>query len=152
MRAKLAADSQLDNSDITISSNSAVITLTGHASSTDARSEATVAAEAVDGVRSVFNQLAVSPTAAAVGAQIDRAEAHTAQGASDLWLTAKVKAAVLSESQAYGDVTVSVHSGIVALGGTLDNPRYAIPRLKAMIANIDGVRGVDSSALEGGAK
>lgn len=63
VRAKLARDATLNSSNITVSSNSAVITLTGSTSSADARSEATVATEMVEGVKSVVNQLVVNPAA-----------------------------------------------------------------------------------------
>lgn len=153
VRAKLAGDALLHHSDITVAVNSAVVTLTGNASSADARSEATVATEAVDGVKSVINQLAVSPTAAAVGAQVDRAAAQTQAVGSDLWLSAKVKAALLADSPAYGSaLSVDCHAGVVALSGTLDNPRKAIPHLREVIGRIDGVRRIDTSALEGGAQ
>jgi len=152
VRSRLAGDAILNNSDITVSSNSAVVTLTGSASGADARAEATGAAGMVEGVKGVVNHLSVSSTAAATGAQIDRVAAQTSTGASDLWLTAKVKSAVLADSPVYSDLTVSVHSGIVALGGTLNDSGHEIPHLKTLIAGIEGVRGVDSSALEGGAK
>lgn len=152
VEARLAHNARLQDSIITVHADSQTVTLTGTASSADAASEAGSDAEKVAGVRAVTNLLAVDPTAAAVGAPIDRTADYAGANpaASDLALTARAKQALLDASPVYGyELTVQAHHGIVSLSGTLDDPA-AVPRVRQVVSRVDGVLGVDTSALEGG--
>lgn len=154
VRAVLAQDTLLRDSAITVESNSQVISLTGTASSDDARNQAGSDAGKVVGVKAVTNQLSVDPPAATTGAPsfVRTPDNADDPAAADLKLASRVRQALLDASPAYGhQLTVQAHEGIVSLSGALGDPAD-LPRLREVVGKVDGVRGVDTSALEGGPK
>ena len=85
--------------------------------------------------------------------QADRSDRTTAaqtesnQPMSDTWITTKVKAALLAESDVSGlDITVETANGTVSLSGDVDN-RAQIDRATAIARDIEGVRAVDAKQL-----
>ena len=68
VKAKLMGESSLKNSDISVTTTNGVVTLEGQASSGEAKSAAESATRAVDGVRSVDNNLK-TPSASSAGAR-----------------------------------------------------------------------------------
>lgn len=85
--------------------------------------------------------------------QADRSDRTTAaqtesdRPMSDAWITTKVKAALLAESDVSGlDVTVETANGTVSLSGDVDN-RAQIDRATAVARDIEGVRSVDAKQL-----
>jgi osmotically-inducible protein OsmY len=153
VRATLAQDALLRDSAITVESNSQVITLTGTASSDDARNLAGSDAEKVAGVKAVTNQISVDAPAASASKPSDQAQDNADDAAaSDAKLASRVTQALLDASPAYGHkLTVQAHDGMVSLSGTLDDPD-ALPRVRELVGRVEGVRGVDTSALQSGAK
>ncbi len=94
--------------------------------------------------------------AGAVSAQetADRAEhttaAHTesAQPMSDTWITTKVKADLLAESDVSGlDISVETANGLVSLSGDVEN-QAQIDRATAIATGIEGVTSVDAKQLK----
>ncbi len=83
----------------------------------------------------------------------DRSEHTTAantesdQPMSDTWITTKVKASLLAESDVSGlDISVETANGTVSLSGDVDN-QAQIDRATAVAREIEGVRSVDAKQL-----
>lgn len=75
------------------------------------------------------------------------AQTESDQPMSDTWITTKVKAALLAESDVSGlDITVETANGTVSLSGDVDS-RAQIDRATAVTRDIDGVRSVDAKQL-----
>ena len=154
VRERLAQDSLLQDSAITVGSSSQVISLTGTASSDEARNQAGSDAEKVAGVKAVTNQLSVNSPAASTGAPsfIRTPDNADDAAAADLRLADRARQALLDASPEWGHkLTVQAHDGVVSLSGTLDDPA-ALPQLRELVGRVEGVRGVDTSALENGPK
>lgn len=151
VKAKLMGESSLKNSDISVTTTNGVVTLEGQASSGEAKSAAESATRAVDGVRSVDNNLK-TPSASSAGARTKAAVARTGQAVSDSWITTKVKSEILAGSVKEGfDVSVETIDGVVVLKGRLpDQP--ALDHVRKMTLQVKGVKSVDSSAVSVGGK
>jgi hyperosmotically inducible protein len=66
---------------------------------------------------------------------------------SDTWITTKVKSVLLADSDAKGlDVGVDTKDGVVTLEGELTT-QAAVDHVKALAMDVEGVKGVDASAL-----
>ena len=139
VKAKLMSEDSLKKSDIKVITTNGVVTLSGSASSPEAKSLAKTAAETVDGVRSVDNTLKTPGSSQAV--------AKTKRVVSDSWITTKVKSELLADSISKGiDVSVVTLHGVVVLKGALAN-QDAIEHVKDIAAKVKGVKSVDTSAL-----
>jgi osmotically-inducible protein OsmY len=67
---------------------------------------------------------------------------------SDDWITGEVKSEILADSTSAGfTVNVYTRQGVVVLRGELADWN-AIARIKSIVRNVRGVRGVDTSALQ----
>jgi len=139
VKAKLMGDDSLKKSDIDVTTTNGVVTLDGSASSSDAKSIAEAAAMSVEGVKSVDNNLK-TPTSNATFEKAKRAM-------SDSWITAKVKTRIFADNVGKGfKVSVKTVHGVVVLKGTLAN-QDAIDHVKDVAGKVDGVKSVDTSAL-----
>ena len=152
VKAKLAMDRDLDSSDITVSTTNGTVTLTGSVSDSAARSAAETATRSFAGVTNVNNRLTVpSPSVASAtrdaGDSVKATGDAAAQAMSDTWITTKVKSVLLADSDAKGlDVKVDTKDGVVALEGELAT-QAAVDHVKALAMDVEGVKGVDASAL-----
>lgn len=80
------------------------------------------------------------------------ANTESQQPVSDTWITTKVKAALLAESDVSGlDITVETANGTVSLSGDVEN-RTQIERATSIARGIEGVRTVDAKQLKVGAQ
>jgi hyperosmotically inducible periplasmic protein len=144
VKAKLATDSSIKSSDISVTTSNGAVTLEGSVSDAAAKSAAERTARSVTGVTSVYNRLSTSSgTMTAM-----KTTAGDAQDAmSDTWITTKVKSLLLADSDAKGfDVKVETKDGIVILEGALESPE-AIAHVKDIAAGVEGVKGVDTTAM-----
>lgn len=149
VKARLIGDPSLKDSDISVTTTNGVVTLTGKASSGEAKSFAEAAASAVDGVRSVDNNLK-TPSGSTVSAKTKAVVAKTGQAVSDSWITTKVKTEILAGSVGEGvDVSVETTDGVVVLKGRLPD-QLALDRVRQMTLQVKGVKGVVSSAVSVG--
>jgi hyperosmotically inducible periplasmic protein len=152
VKAKLAMDRDLDSSDITVSTTNGTVTLTGSVSDSAARSAAETATRSFAGVTNVNNRLTVpSPSVASatrdMGDSVKATGDAAAQAVSDTWITTKVKSVLLADSDAKGlDVSVDTKEGVVTLEGELTS-QAAVDHVKALAMDVEGVKGVDTSAL-----
>jgi hyperosmotically inducible periplasmic protein len=152
VKAKLAMDRDLDSSDITVSTTNGTVTLTGSVSDSAARSAAETATRSFAGVTNVNNRLTVpSPSVASatrdMGDSVKATGDAAAQAVSDTWITTKVKSVLLADNDAKGlDVSVDTKEGVVTLEGELTS-QAAVDHVKALAMDVEGVKGVDTSAL-----
>ncbi|PIQ10433.1 MAG: hypothetical protein COW48_04015 [Hydrogenophilales bacterium CG17_big_fil_post_rev_8_21_14_2_50_63_12] len=139
VKAKLMAEDSLKKTDIKVITTNGVVTLSGSASSSEAKSVAEAATKLVDGVKSVDNTLKTPGSSHAV--------AKTKRVVSDSWITTKVKSGLLADNISKGvDVSVKTLHGVVVLKGALAN-QDAIDHVKDVAAKVKGVKSVDTSAL-----
>jgi hyperosmotically inducible protein len=137
VKERLASDHRLASANISVTTNDAVVTLTGTAPSADASNAAEENAEGVSGVRSVDNQIAAP------------SKLHDAAGkVSDDWITTRIKTELFTNRSTQGDsnISVSTSQGVVHLTGTAIS-KEAYDQAKTVAQNVKGVRSVDSSAL-----
>lgn len=139
VKAKLMTVKNLKDSDISVTTNNAVVTLEGTVIDSDAKAAAEDAAGSVDGVRSVRNNLNTSVNSMTMS--------DTQRVMSDSWITTKVKSELLADSISKGfDVSVETKQGVVTLKGELKN-QEAIDHVKKLAAGVEGVKNVEASAL-----
>jgi hyperosmotically inducible periplasmic protein len=146
VKSKFIGESGLKNSHISVTTTNGVVTLTGRATSSNAKSLAESDAKLIEGVKSVDNAL-TTPSSSKAAAKTKKAVAKTERAVSDSWITTKVKSEILADSVSKGfDVTVTTIHGVVVLKGELDS-RDAVLHVKDIAAKVDGVKSVDISAL-----
>lgn len=146
VKAKLMGEDSLKQSDINVTTTNSVVTLTGSASSSNAKSIAEAATKSIEGVKSVDNSLK-TPASSPTAAKVDNAVAKTERVISDSWISTKVKSDLLASSFSKGmDVDVQTIHGVVVLRGNLAN-QDAIDHVKDIAEQVDGVKSVNTSAL-----
>jgi len=144
VKAKLIGEESLKQSDISVSTTNGVVTLTGSATSSDAKALAAKLAKGVDGVRSVDGDMKTPTSSKAVD--------DTKRAVSDSWITTKVKSELLANSMSKGfKISVTTTHGVVVLTGALAN-QDAIDNVKDLAEKVDGVKSVDISAVTVAAK
>src|SRR3569833_191037 len=138
VKAKLIGEESLKQSDISVSTTNGVVTLTGSATSSDAKALAAKLARGVDGDTK-------TPTSS-------KAVDDTKRAVSDSWITTKVKSELLANSMSKGfKISVTTTHGVVVLTGALAN-QDAIDNVKDLAEKVDGVKSVDISAVTVAAK
>ncbi len=129
----------LRGADIKVTTTNAVVTLDGKVGSWKAKSTVDDIVLAVDGVKSVDDNLKIPGSSSET--------AKTEHLVSDTWITTKVKSEILADSVSKGfDVTVTTIRGVVVLKGSLANPD-AIAHVKDITEKVDGVKSVNTSDL-----
>lgn len=151
VKAKLMGKHILRHSDVDVTTTNGVVTLTGTASGPKAMAFAVDTAKAVEGVKSVDNDLTVASRSKASGKMHEMAD-DTQHVVSDSWITTKLKSSLLADSVSKGvDVSVETTHGVVVLKGTLAN-QAAIDHVKTMAEQVSGVKSVDTTGLTVAAK
>jgi len=144
VKAKLATDSSIKSSDISVTTTNGAVTLEGTVSDAAAKSAAERVAKSTTGVTSVYNRLSTSSGSMTAM----KTAADDAQDAmSDTWITTKVKSVLLADSDAKGfEVNVETKDGVVTLQGELDN-QEAINHVREIAAGVEGVKSVNTTAM-----
>ena len=143
VKSSFLGDDRLKGSHIKVVTTNGVVTLTGTAASSESKSAADEIAEAVNGVRSVDDQL----NTPASGGTVHKAVASTERVGSDSWITTKVKSEIMADSVSKGfDVHVKTLHGVVMLRGRLPN-EDAISHVKDIVQKVEHVKSVDTSEL-----
>jgi hyperosmotically inducible protein len=146
VKLKLMGEEGLKKSHISVTTTNGVVTLSGWASSEDAKSLAETATTSVEAVKSVDNELKTH-SSSKTAAKTKHAVATTERVVSDSWITTKVKSEILADSVSKGfHVGVRTVHGVVVLKGTLAN-QDAIDHVKDITEKVKGVKSVDTSAL-----
>lgn len=139
VKLKLTGLKSLRGSDIKVTTTNAVVTLDGTVTGSKAKFTAAEIALAVDGVKSVDDNLRTAHSSKTV--------AKTEHLVSDTWITAKVKSDILADNVSKGfDVNVVTNHGVVVLKGSLAN-QDAIDHVKDIAGKVDGVKSVITSDL-----
>ena len=148
VKSQFMGDDRLKSSSISVTTTNGVVTLTGSASDSDAKSAAEKLASSVEGVKSVDDDLQTSSPTTTVGAKVDKAAHKTKRVASDSWITTKVKSELMADSVSKGfDVSVTTTHGVVVLKGNLAS-QDAIDHVKDLTEKVKGVKSVDTSSLK----
>ena len=146
VKLKLAGEKGLKKSDISVTTTNGMVTLTGKASSSDAKEEAENLTKEVDGVKDVDNELK-TPSRTETGAKTKALASDVKHEVSDSWITTKVKSELMADSLTKGfDVKVVTTKGVVVLSGKLPN-EDAVKRSKELAEKVDGVKSVDTKDL-----
>jgi len=150
VKLKYVGDKALKGSDISVNTTNGVVTLTGSASSSDAKEHAEDVAQAVKGVKSVSNELK-TPSSSKLGAETKSAAHEAKTGVSDSWITTKVKSSLLADSVTKGfDIKVTTTNGVVVLSGKVPS-KDAVDHARDIAEKIDGVKSVNVDDLAVGA-
>jgi hyperosmotically inducible protein len=146
VKMKLAGEKALKHSDISVTTTNAVVTLTGKATSSDAKDTAERLTKDVDGVKDVDDELK-TPSDSHASANAKAAGKDAKHEVSDSWITTKVKSELLADSLTKGfDIKVITTKGVVVLSGKLPN-EDAVKRSKEIAEKVDGVKSVDTTDL-----
>ena len=146
VKLKLAGVKGLKGSDVDVTTTNAVVTLTGTATSSDAKEEAEHLTKEVSGVKDVDNDLK-TPSSSETGAKTKAMASDVKHHVSDSWITTKVKSELLADSLTKGfDVKVVTTKGVVVLSGQLPN-EDAVKRAKELAEKVDGVKSVNDKDL-----
>ena len=152
VKAKLMGDKELSNSKVSVKTTNGVVTLTGTASSAEAKAYAGTTAEGVEGVKSVDNNLKVATntttTTGKVEGKMESAKDKTEEVTSDSWITTKVKSELLADTKTKGlKVHVKTKDKVVMLSGSLPT-QDAVDQAKEIAGKVKGVKSVDTSELK----
>ena len=146
VKTHLLGKRMLRHSDIDVTTTNGVVTLNGSASGPKAMAFAVDTAKAVEGVKSVDNNLTVA-SRSDTSAKIHKAADTTSRVISDSWITTKLKSELLADSVSKGaDVSVETTHGVVVLKGVLPN-QASVDHVKVMAEQVSGVKSVDVSGL-----
>ncbi len=157
IKTQLMADERTKAFDINVdTTGTGYVTLRGTAPSAEARRVAGGIALATKGVTQVENALIVAPkgSVAAASAPPETLSQHAkkagrevAEGSGEVWLTTKVKTALLADPAVKGlDIKVRSEDDVVTLSGTV--PSLAMrARAIEVAAGVEGVARVDTSEL-----
>lgn len=147
VKAKYLDDTRVKNSDISVTTANGVVSLTGTAPTSDAKSAAETIAKTVDGVLNVDNSIQTPSLTSKVEKKTKAAAKKTERVVSDSWITTKVKSSLLADSVTKGfKISVKTVNHVVALSGTVDS-QASIDRANELAKQIEGVSSVDTSAL-----
>jgi len=150
VKAKFLGDSRLKNTDISVTTANGVVSLTGKAPSSDAKTTAEDLARQVEGVRNVDNLIESPSVTGKIGSDVKKAANKTEQATSDSWITTKVKSSLLASSVTKGlKISVNTTNHVVVLTGTVSS-QAAIDHAVDIAKRVKGVESVDSSGLKVG--
>ena len=152
VKTRLLADEVTRSININVDTEAGVVTLRGTAPTAEAKAKAEQVAKSVEGVQVVANSLIVGDSSMnpqTVTAKAKEVAEEGEHAAGDAWVTTKVKAQLLADSDIKGlDINVSTKDGVVTLAGLV--PSKAVRDKAISIAKgVKGVKSVSSEALKG---
>jgi hyperosmotically inducible periplasmic protein len=142
VKSKLIWSKYTDSRNISVSTKSGKVTLTGTANSADEKKLAERLTKSTRGVTSVINNLSITKTSASAKSNTD--PSHTI---SDAWITTKVKSTFMYSSNVNGsDIDVSTNAGVVTLTGKVDSGAEHALAIE-LAQNVRGVKSVSALTL-----
>lgn len=145
VKTKLATDSSIKSSDISVTTKDGVVTLEGSAGDAAAKSAAERTARSITGVTRVDNRLTTYSGTTTTAMKTAAGDAQDA--VSDTWITTKVKTLLLADSEAKGfDISVETKDGTVTLEGELAT-QAAITHARNIAAGVEGVKSVNTTGM-----
>lgn len=147
VKTKFATDHRLKGSDVSVTTNNGVVTLTGTAPSHAAKEAAESLASNVSGVHSVNNQIESPSATSELGAKAKHATHETAAAVEDTAVTADLKTKFATDGKTKGsDISVKTSNGVVALAGTVVSEAQKT-HVVYVARHTKGVQQVDTTAL-----
>jgi len=147
VKTRFATDHRLKGSDVSVTTNNGVVTLTGSAPNSTAKDAAESLASNVSGVRSVNNQIDAPSTTSELGSKAKHATHETATAVEDTAVTADLKTKFAADGRTKGsDISVTTSNGIVALSGTVVSEAQKT-HVIYVARHTKGVQQVDTTAL-----
>ncbi len=147
VKAKLAGDSRLEGSDVSVTTENGVVVLTGQASSTEARAAAEQLAHSAIASAKVDNRIEVPSLMAEMKADAKAATSTTGEAITDGWITTKVKSQLLVDTLTKGTaMSVTTKNDVVFLRGTARSSAEKAQAIK-LASETEGVTRVDASKL-----
>jgi hyperosmotically inducible protein len=153
VKAKLAADSRLNGSDISVTTENDVLILTGKAPTPEAKAAAEdIAKASVDADVHIVNRIDAPSVMASKTAEVKADVKATAQDAgeviTDSWITTKVKSQLLADTATKGTaMSVTTKDNVVILKGTVRSQAEK-DQAVAIAQQTRGVAKVNASQLK----
>jgi hyperosmotically inducible periplasmic protein len=139
VKSALMADDTVRSFDIDVETTNGVVQLTGNVTSQTQIDQALQVARGVSGVREVENRLTMQPAGASAAGSTTLGTA-----ADDTAITARVKSALLAESDVSGlAISVETNNGVVQLTGDVDNQNQ-IAKAEQVARAAEGTRSVQN--------
>ena len=161
VHSQIVPEDVLEDSDIDVTTNGGIVTLTGTVPTAAGKSRAAAIAKATDGVKSVVDRLRVAPepnrdATAAAGAAAREGAKDTKDAArsagrtvSDGWVTSKIYSQFITEDALEdSDIDVDVDKGAVTLKGTVPT-QAGSTRAAAIAKSTEGVKSVHNNLKVG---
>lgn len=137
VKAALVNDDAIKSTDISVKTDSGVVTLSGFVSSQDQAELAVAAAKKVEGVKSISDKLQVK----------DSTKSSVSGYASDTATTSKIKAKLLADDIVPSrNVKVATSNGVVQLSGTVKSQAQS-ERAESIAKALDGVKSVKNDLV-----
>ena len=153
VKTRLLADDKTRSININVDTKGGVVTLRGTAPTESAKERAEEIAKAVDGVQVVANALIVGDSSMnpqTATAKTKEAAEDGEHMAGDAWITTKVKAQLLADSDVKGlDINVSTKDGVVTLAGVVPSTAMR-DKAVSITKDVEGVKEVNTRALKVG--
>lgn len=156
VKLKLLDDERTDGFDVNVDTVDGRVTLRGGADSAAAREAATQLALGVDGVRAVDNRLTVATDGTETRQEANEVTAsgkarevadETTDEVDDAWITSKVKAKLLADTEVSGlAIDVDTEDNVVKLTGSVPSPKARSEAIR-IATQTKGVLRVDASRL-----
>ena len=148
IKAKFLKDKKVRADNIEIKTVNGTVELTGTARSKAKAAHAVALARQVKGVKSVKNDIEITPPAATARSDEKPAKARTAdsrrsdQPVDDTWITTKVKAKMVEDKQVSAtNIHVKTVNGVVALTGTAKSMDES-SKAASLARSVEGVKSV----------
>ena len=140
LQAKYFTDGDLDGSDIDVTTEEGVVTLSGRVTSEGQRQEAVSLARNTSGVRDVRDNLAVgADTGPDTADRLESGAAEVGSRIADSWITTKITARFfLDDDLRSADVSVETSEGTVTLSGRVADATLE-ERMLSIARDVEGV-------------
>lgn len=148
IKAKLATDSRLKASAISVTTTNGVAVLTGTAPSHEAKKAAEELALKTEGVTQVDNQIQAPSAVASLGADVKAGARNAGEKVTDGWISTKVKSQLVADELTKASkIKVSTKNNVVVLSGKAASEAEKAQAIR-LASETEGVKEVDASGLK----
>lgn len=147
VKSRLASDSRVSGSEISVETNNGIVTLGGLARQRSAREAAEELARATPDVKGVDNRIAAPTVLDTLVKDADKVADNAGAAITDTVITTRLKGALIADETTKGAaINVSTVNGLVTLSGKTGSGSERDRAIAIAIA-IDGVKKVDAGTL-----
>lgn len=147
VKSKLLWSQYAEGLSTEVNTQSGKVSLTGTASSKNAKEHAGVLAKNTEGVTSVDNKLKIDESKRSATSKAKDAKHDASDTMSDTWITTKVKSSLLYSSNVSGSsIKVITKDGVVTLSGNVNSGSERALAIE-ISQNVNGVKSVESANL-----